>query len=513
MGKHQGLTSLVVLLAVGTCTALRPDLLNDVLGSAKTKSGDDFTGEVWALLIAGSAGWGNYRHQADVCHAYQILKRGGLDDDHIVVMMADDLAGNFMNPHPGQVFNQPGGPDVYDGVPLDYTGDNVNAENFLEVLSGHKKGPATLGTSGKLIKSGPEDRVFVYFADHGAPGILGMPTGNFLYADQLIKTLKHKAASKGFADLVIYVEACESGSIFEGLLDKSLNIYATTAANAYESSWGTYCPGMDPSPPSEFSTCLGDLYSVAFLENSDANDLTTETLEKQYELVKRRTSNNGTYNQGSHVLQFGSLAIDEEPAADYLGSLNTGKWNLSANSVAARFSDGGQQSVPQREADLLHLWTEHQRAAPGAAKAAALAALNAETSKRAKIDADVRSAMRDLLTHPAVLTTLHEKYSNSNLLLPALASGSNGASDVAAPIVEQFVSSPLPRAAGLALVDDWDCLRAMMGAWQDVCGPLDQYGMQYSRLFANLCNAGIPVATMTQSAASVCQVRPVVMTA
>jgi glycosylphosphatidylinositol transamidase (GPIT) subunit GPI8 len=25
-------------------------------------------GDVWALLIAGSAGWGNYRHQADVLH-------------------------------------------------------------------------------------------------------------------------------------------------------------------------------------------------------------------------------------------------------------------------------------------------------------------------------------------------------------------------------------------------------------------------------------------------------------
>ena len=66
---------------------------------------------------------------------------------------------------------------------------------------------------------------------------------------------------------VIYIEACESGSIFQGLLSDSLNIYATTASNAQESSWGTYCPGMAPAPPEEFNTCLGDLYSVAFLEN------------------------------------------------------------------------------------------------------------------------------------------------------------------------------------------------------------------------------------------------------
>ena len=39
-----------------------------------------------------------------------------------------------------------------------------------------------------------------------------------------------------------------------------MNLYATTAANANESSWATYCPGDHPSPPPEYETCLGDLY-------------------------------------------------------------------------------------------------------------------------------------------------------------------------------------------------------------------------------------------------------------
>ena len=46
----------------------------------------------------------------------------------------------------------------------------------------------------------------------------------------------------------------------QGLLESDLEVYATTAANGRESSWGTYCPGMNPSPPPEFNTCLGDLY-------------------------------------------------------------------------------------------------------------------------------------------------------------------------------------------------------------------------------------------------------------
>jgi hypothetical protein len=66
---------------------------------------------------------------------------------------------------------------------------------------------------------------------------------------------------------VFYLEACESGSIFEGLLPEGWNVYVTTASNAEESSWGTYCPGFMPAPPPEFETCLGDLYSVAWMED------------------------------------------------------------------------------------------------------------------------------------------------------------------------------------------------------------------------------------------------------
>ena len=51
----------------------------------------------------------------------------------------------------------------------DYRGPDVTAENFLSVLSGQE--PTVIGTSGKVIKSGPEDRVFVFYADHGAPGV------------------------------------------------------------------------------------------------------------------------------------------------------------------------------------------------------------------------------------------------------------------------------------------------------------------------------------------------------
>jgi Peptidase C13 family len=49
--------------------------------------------------------------------AYQVLAAGGVPDDHIVVMVYDDIASSIENPHKGQVFNRPGGPDVYKGMP------------------------------------------------------------------------------------------------------------------------------------------------------------------------------------------------------------------------------------------------------------------------------------------------------------------------------------------------------------------------------------------------------------
>lgn len=53
----------------------------------------------------------------------------------------------------------------------DYTGDDVNADNLYAVILGNK---STLsGGSGKVLCSGPNDHIFIYYTDHGAAGLLG----------------------------------------------------------------------------------------------------------------------------------------------------------------------------------------------------------------------------------------------------------------------------------------------------------------------------------------------------
>ncbi|PHT89366.1 hypothetical protein T459_04479 [Capsicum annuum] len=115
-------------------------------------------------------------------------------------------------------------------------------------------------------------------------------------------------------------------------MPKSLNVYVTTASNTEESSWGTYCPGMDPPPPSEYLTCLGDLYSVAWMEVSESHNLNKETIKQQYEKVKERTSNFNNYNVWSHVMEYGSKEIKPKKVYLYQG-FDPATVNLPANKI------------------------------------------------------------------------------------------------------------------------------------------------------------------------------------
>ena len=61
----------------------------------------------WAALVAGSHTYSNYRHQADVFHAYHILKNNGFPENRIITFAYDDIAHNIKNPFKGKVFNKP----------------------------------------------------------------------------------------------------------------------------------------------------------------------------------------------------------------------------------------------------------------------------------------------------------------------------------------------------------------------------------------------------------------------
>ncbi|XP_022750111.1 vacuolar-processing enzyme-like [Durio zibethinus] len=462
---------ILLLLSVAGIVSAGRDATRDVLRLSSEASrffhrsdDDEVEGTRWAVLIAGSNGYWNYRHQSDVCHAYQLLIKGGLKEENIIVFMYDDIAFNEENPRPGIIINSPNGDDVYKGLPKDYTGEDVTVNNFLAAILGNKT--ALTGGSGKVVDSGPNDYIFIYYTDHGGPGVLGMPTYPYLYADDLIDVLKKKHASGTYKSLVFYLEACESGSIFEGLLPEGLNIYATTASNAEESSWGTYCPGDNPSPPPEYETCLGDLYSVAWMEDSDIHDLRTETLHQQYELVKKRTIN-GNSAYGSHVMQYGDVGLSKDNLFTYLG---TNPANDNFTFVDENSLQLPTTSVNQRDADLVHFWDKYRKAPDGSIR---------------KVEAQKQFV--EAMSH-----RMHVDHSMK--LIGKLLFGIERGPEVLNTV----------RPAGQPLVDDWKCLKKMVRTFETHCGSLAQYGMKHMRSLANVCNAGIQTEQMAEASAQAC---------
>jgi legumain len=269
-------------------------------------------GSRWAVIAAGSSGFWNYRHQADACHAYQVMRKSGIPASNIILMMQDDVANSNMNPFPGQLFNKPGNDsvDVYKDCQIDYRGSIVTAELFVKVITGDDSNlPA--GGSGKVLKSKATDRVFLNFVDHGGVGLVAFPNGPVLYAKDLSKALQAMQAKQMFKELVFYMEACESGSMFPDLT-KDGKIFAVTAANAQESSWGFYCGSEATVRGKSIGSCLGDLFSISWLEDSDLGD-SSETIQTQVERVTKRTSK-------SHVMTFGDLSLESESIGSFLAS-------------------------------------------------------------------------------------------------------------------------------------------------------------------------------------------------
>lgn len=269
----------------------------------------------------------NYRHQSDVCHAYQLLRKSGVSEDHIILLMQDDVAMAEDNPFQGKLFNKQGSnvPDVHAGCKVDYSGDDVTAELFLKVLTGNA---TNLPGSGKVLKSGPHDRVFVNFVDHGGVGMVAFPNGPELHVSELSAALKQMQQQRMFAELLFYLESCESGSMFPNLTQHG-KILAVTAANAKESSWGFYCSPDDVVDNKHLGTCLGDLFSISWMEDTDQGNLGTESIRDQVQKATARTDQ-------SHVSLFGDTSFESEAIGGFLFGGNEGErrgerrgsWNL-----------------------------------------------------------------------------------------------------------------------------------------------------------------------------------------
>jgi len=270
----------------------------------------------WALLATGSNTYNNYRHQADLCHAYQILVSKGFNKDHIITMAYDDIAHNENNPFPGQIFNTPSptapGVDVYDGCNIDYKGEDVTADNFQALLLG----TATTGGNGRILDIGSNDHLTVLYFDHGAAGLIQFPAGDVLHAAEFQKTLTSMHSQGRYGKMVIYIEACNSGSMVD-TLPTNLNIYAVTAVSSDYPSLGTYCGYDAVIDSTPIGSCLGDLFAVYYMNFISSGD-GTHSLNEFFETVFDSVASYAALHYGHELnQQYGDLSIGDLKVSDF----------------------------------------------------------------------------------------------------------------------------------------------------------------------------------------------------
>ena len=180
----------------------------------------------YAVLVAASEGWKNYRHQADVLGMYQYLKGQGYDDDHIILIMADDIAYNEKNPLQGVVRREIGGDNLYDDLQIDYKLGDLSPEDLKQILTGEPSDayPVTLGSS-------YNDNVLFFWSGHGTKKGWSWKEAEYLspeFAREMFSAMKFR---KQFA----IVETCYSGGVAQGCTGIP-GLLMMTAANPYETS-------------------------------------------------------------------------------------------------------------------------------------------------------------------------------------------------------------------------------------------------------------------------------------
>jgi len=223
----------------------------------------------------------------------------------------------------------------------------VTPENFAAVLTGT--------ASGRKLESTADDNVFVFFVDHGAPGLIAFPSSE-MHKTALQSALQTMSDNKMFKKLTFYLETCESGSMFE---DMSIpGVYAVSAANPTESSWGTYCGTDAKVNGKSINSCLGDLFSVSWMEDSEAQDVTTETLDDQYSSLLGLVAK-------SHVMQWGDESFTSDHVGDFIGSgSGSGAQQQQPLTSAAETSMDSFGQVKTRLTHIAHLYSSYQQQLP-----------------------------------------------------------------------------------------------------------------------------------------------------
>lgn len=184
----------------------------------------------YAVVVGASDTWINYRHQADALAFYQMLKSSGYDDDHIILIMEDNIANNPLNAHSGEVRVTTDGENLYHNVKVDYHLSDISLSDFYDIMSGKRSDRLK-----EVITPAANDNVMMFWCGHGSRNTLMWGSGAYVYGDDMKRLISRLNDENRYRKLMFVLDACYSGTIGEAC-EGIPGVLVFTAAHANESS-------------------------------------------------------------------------------------------------------------------------------------------------------------------------------------------------------------------------------------------------------------------------------------
>ncbi|KAI0738307.1 peptidase C13 family-domain-containing protein [Daedaleopsis nitida] len=238
----------------------------------------------WAVLVCASRYWFNYRHMANALGMYRTVKRLGIPDSNIILMLADDAACNPRNKFPGCVYANPGrGLDLYgDNIEVDYRGNEVTVENFLRVLTGRHE-PSV--PRSKRLLTDDRSNVFIFMTGHGGNEFLKFQDNEEISAVDIATAVAQMWEKKRrYNELFFMIDTCQANTMYSRFYTP--NVLATGSSVIHENSY-SYENDYD------LGVAVIDSYThyiLEFLEGINKTSQTTmEDLFNAYDPVKIRS--------------------------------------------------------------------------------------------------------------------------------------------------------------------------------------------------------------------------------
>lgn len=188
-----------------------------------------------AVLICGSEGWYNYRHQADILYVYNTLKKNHYSDNEIILIMRDDIAYHPKNPYPGVIRISPDSENLYKDVVIDYRADTISTQDIVDILVGNKS--ERLST---VLESTETDNVLLYWTGHGKEKSFSwLETGDKFTDVMMGETVQKMYDDRKYQSMLIFTEPCYSGSVVKAIEGTPL-VLGFSAASENESSYADH---------------------------------------------------------------------------------------------------------------------------------------------------------------------------------------------------------------------------------------------------------------------------------